>query len=77
MCYNISTGLFDTNIRRLYMYDKPGQLYRPPHKSRTADCILLAKENFLYNFRVGHWPVGHQVGIWIAVLKLNIYMCEY
>ena len=45
MCYNISTGLFDTNIRRLYMYDKPGQLCRPPHKSHMADCILFAKEN--------------------------------
>ena len=45
MCYNIITGLIDTNIRRLYMYDKPGQLCRPPHKSRTADSILFAKEN--------------------------------
>ena len=45
MCYDISTGLFDTNIRRLYMYDKPGQLCRPPHKSHTADHILFAKEN--------------------------------
>ena len=45
MCYNISTGLFDTNIRRLYMYDKPSQLCRLPCKSHTADCILFAKEN--------------------------------
>ena len=45
MCYNISTGLFDTNIRRLYMYDKPSQLYRPPRKSCTADCILFEKED--------------------------------
>ena len=45
MCYDISTGLFDTNIRRLYMYDKPGRLCRLPHKSRTADSILFAKEN--------------------------------
>ena len=44
MCHNISTGLFDTNIRRLYMYDKPGQLYRPPHKSRTVDHVLFEKE---------------------------------
>ena len=45
MCYDISTGLFDTNIRRLYMYDKPGQLCWPPRKSHTADCILFTKEN--------------------------------
>ena len=45
MCYGISTGLFDTNIRRLYMYDKPGQLCQPPHKSRMADCIFFTKEN--------------------------------
>ena len=45
MCYGISTGLFDTNIRRLYMYDKPDQLCRPPHKSRMADSILFTKEN--------------------------------
>ena len=44
MCYNISTGLFDTNIRRLYMYDKPGQLYWPPHKSQTVDRVLFEKE---------------------------------
>ena len=24
MCYDISTGLFDTNMKRLYMCDKPG-----------------------------------------------------
>ena len=45
MCYNISTGLIDTNIRRLYMYDKPSQLCRPPRKSRMADSILFVKEN--------------------------------
>ena len=45
MCYNISTGLFDTNIRRLYMYDKPGRLYRPPRKSHMADHILFEKED--------------------------------
>ena len=45
MCYDISTGLLDTNLRRLYMYDKPGQLYRLPHKSRMADHILFEKED--------------------------------
>ena len=45
MCYDIGTGLFDTNIRRLYMYDKPGQLYWPPCKSHMANCILFTKEN--------------------------------
>ena len=45
MCYDISTGLFDTNIRRLYMYDKPGRLCRLPRKGRTVDSILFAKEN--------------------------------
>ena len=44
MCYNISTGLFDTKIRRLYMYDKPGRLYRLPHKSRMVDHVLSEKE---------------------------------
>ena len=44
MCYNISTGLFDTNIRRLHMYDKPGRLYRPPRKSRTVNGVLFEKE---------------------------------
>ena len=44
MCYNISTGLFDTKIRRLYMYDKPGQLCRLPRKSQTVDCVLFEKE---------------------------------
>ena len=45
MCYDISTGLFDTNMKRLYMCDKPSQLCRPPCKSRMVDCILFAKEN--------------------------------
>ena len=45
MCYDISTGLFDTNMKRLYMCDKPGRLCRPPRKSRMADRILFAKEN--------------------------------
>ena len=76
MCYDISTGLFDTNIRRLYMYDKPGQLCQPPHKSRTANCILFAKENVFCMIFMSAW-VSQRVGIWIAVLKLNIYMCEY
>ena len=39
MCYDISTGLFDTNMKRLYMCDKPGRLCPP------GDCILFAKEN--------------------------------
>ena len=45
MCYNISTGLFDTNIRRLYMYNKSSRLGRPPHKSRMADSIIFEKED--------------------------------
>ena len=45
MCNNISPGLFDTNMKRLYMCDKPSQLCRPPHKSRMADRILFVKEN--------------------------------
>ena len=44
MCYSISTGLFDTNIRRLYMYDKPGRLYQLPCKSRMVDRVLFEKE---------------------------------
>ena len=60
------------------MYDKPGQLCWPPRKSRMADCILFAKENVfctIFMLAIGRSAV--QVGIWIAVLKLNIYMCEY
>ena len=49
MCYDISTGLFDTNIRRLYMYDKPGRLYRLPHKSRTAN-LFEKEDNFCMTF---------------------------
>ena len=45
MGYDIITGLIDINIRRLYMYDKPGQLCRLPHKSCTANSILFTKEN--------------------------------
>ena len=53
MCYDISIGLFDINIRRLYMYDKPGRLCRLPCKSRTADSILFTKENiFCTTFRL-------------------------
>ena len=45
MCYDISTGLFDTNMKRLYMCDKPGRLCWPPCKSCMANHILFAKEN--------------------------------
>ena len=44
MCYNISIGLFDTKIRRLYMYDKPGRLCWLPHKSQMVDRVLFEKE---------------------------------
>ena len=42
-CYGISTVLFDTNMKRLYMCTRPGRHGRPPRKSRTADSILFAK----------------------------------
>ena len=61
MCYDISTGLFDTNMKRLYMCDKPGRLCRLPHKSCTADCILFAKENVfvrLLSWPLAGWPAG-------------------
>ena len=45
MCYDISTGLLDTNMKRLCMCDKPSQLCWPPHKSRTANLTLFTKEN--------------------------------
>ena len=63
MCYNISTGLFDTNIRRLYMYDKPSRLYRLPHKSRTVDHVLFEKEiDFCTTFVLATgWPTTHGV----------------
>ena len=64
MCYNISTGLFDTNIRRLYMYDKPGQLYQPPRKSRMVDRVLFEKEiDFCMTFVLATGrPTTHGVG---------------
>ena len=63
MCYNISTGLFDTNIRRLYMYDKPGRLYRLPCKSRMVDRVLFEKEiDFLTFVLAAGWPTTRGVG---------------
>ena len=63
MCYNISPGLFDTNIRRLYMYDKPGQLYRPPRKSRMVNRVLFEKEiDFCTTFvSAAGWPTTRGV----------------
>ena len=46
-------------------------------KSHGQLHSFCKRKHFLYNFHVGCWPVGLWVGIWIAVLKLNIYMCEY
>ena len=43
MYYDISTGLFDTNMKRLYLCARPGRHGRLPHKSRTADSILFTK----------------------------------
>ena len=75
MCYDIITGLIDPNIRRLYMYDKPGRLCWPaPQKLHGRLHSFCKRKCFLYDFRVGHWPVGLWVGIWIAALKLNIYI---
>ena len=64
MCYNISTGLFDTKIRRLYMYDKPSRLYRLPRKSQMVDRVLFEKEiNFCMTFVLAtSWPTTHCVG---------------
>ena len=65
MCYDISTGLFDTNIRRLYMYDKPGRLYQLPRKSHMADCILFMKENVfcvIFESAVGQLAGGWAYG---------------
>ena len=45
MYYDISTGLFDTNMKRLYMCAKPGRHGWPSRKSRTANSILFMKEN--------------------------------
>ena len=63
MCYNISTGLFDTNIRRLYMYNKPSQLYWPSRKSQMVDRVLFEKEiNFCTTFvSATGWPTTHGV----------------
>ena len=46
-------------------------------KSHRSTAFFSQKKMFLYDFFVVHWPVSLPVGIWIAVLKLNIYMCEY
>ena len=73
MCYNISTGLFDTNIRRLYMYDKPGRLCQPPHKSRMADCILFTKENvFCMIFMSAGRPVGWHMDSCIKIEHIYV-----
>ena len=45
MCYDISTVLFDTNMKRLYMCAKPSQHGQLPRKSCMADSILFTKEN--------------------------------
>ena len=61
MCYDISTGLFDTNMKRLYMCDKPGRLCWQHCKSCTADCILFAKENVFcttFESATGQWACG-------------------
>ena len=72
MCYDISTGLFDTNMKRLYMCDKPGQHGRLPCKSRTADSILFAKENvFCMTFQLAIGQSACRVGICVAILNLN------
>ena len=42
------------------MYDKPGQLCLPPHKSHMANCILFAKENVfckIFMLAIG-WSAG-------------------
>ena len=72
MCYDISTGLFDTNMKRLYMCDKPSRLCWLPCKSRMADCILFVKENFFcmtFESAVGQSACGWAYVI--AVLNLN------
>ena len=71
MCYNISTGLFDTKIRRLYMYDKPGQLDRPPHKSCTVDGVLFEKEiDFCTTFMLA---AGRLLTCGVRAEALDIY----
>ena len=46
-----------------------------PAKVAWPTAFFLRKKTFfLYDFCVSHWPVGLWVGIWIAVLKLNIYI---
>ena len=64
MCYNISTGLFDTKIRRLYMSNKPGRLYQSPCKSWIVDRVLFEKEtDFCTTFvSAAGWPTTHGVG---------------
>ena len=56
------------------MYDNPGQLCQPSHKSRMADHVLFEKEiDFLYDFCVGHELVDLRVSTWIVVSELDIY----
>ena len=55
----------------------PANFISHPAKVTRPTAFFLQKKTFLYNFRVSCRLVGQWVGIWIAVLKLNIYMCEY
>ena len=78
MCYDIITGLIDTSIRRLYMYDKPGRLCRLPHKSCTADSILFAKEDiFCTTFVLGGRPTGWHVDSCVKIKYIYIYIYIY
>ena len=79
MCYDISTGLFDTNIRRLYMYDKPGRLCRPPHKSRNGRLHSFHERKHFF-VRFSCWPLAGQLAGWHmdSCIKIrHIYICEY
>ena len=79
MCYDISTELFDTNIRRLYMYDKPSQLCRPHHESHMADSILFAKENsfFCTTFVLAGQPAGWHTDSCVKIIYIYIYIYIY
>ena len=52
----------------------PANFVGHPTKVAWPTAFFFERKHFLYDFRVGHWPVGLWVGIWIAVLKLNIYI---
>ena len=76
------TGLFDTNMKRLYMYDKPGHHGRPPCESHTADSILFEKEDVFFFVRLLSRPSAGRLAGWhkysdIKIKHIYVYIYIY